>query len=607
MISPISRILAIIFTLELCNSLMVNSFSRYNLKSTNVRNSAFKMLNINDIVEDSLDEIITPKACTIQGEIPSFLKGTLIRNGPGAFGSTNGNRRFTHVFDGLAKLTRYEIDSSDSVKFTTKFIRSNWFNKIVGPNGDIPPCITAAPLSRPYNFIQNLIGVITQGDAFDNANVNIHQFGGNDGPWIATTDAPVLVEFDPVSLDTVKKIKFPNTIVSPKGGVELFCTAHPHTQASKSNPSTVYTYNIFTEFQPFGTTNLVHVVRLDKDFNRVIVGTIEVGKGVVPYIHDFSLVDDYVVLCVWPIRINMDENFSGKGFMPTMKWFGAPTSENNWARDGTEVDDIVNTKIYVFDITKFDKKVDSLNKLDPIAYYESIPALAYHHVNAFIDDQKNIVFDVTGYTTPDIVNSPGGFMHIPFVKNAELRGKAARAGNCHRWTIPIPTKNEAGSDQSETFLKGKFIKPVKLSARDDSGTLYETELVRINENFRGKKYRYSYGYTAFGGSGPDAGGYLDWVLVKQDHTVTSSTSASAVVWRSPSCYPSEPVFVPREKITTDSRVLEDDGVILSQVYDGLKRETFLLVLNAKDMTEIARCYTGTRIPISFHGDFLSSK
>ena len=67
----------------------------------------------------------------------------------------------------------------------------------------------------------------------------------------------------------------------------------------------------------------------------------------------------------------------------------------------------------------------------------------------------------------------------------------------------------------------------------------------------------------------------------------------------PNCYPSEPVFVPRPGASD-----EDDGVLLSQVYDGEKRETFLLVLDAKDMTELSRCYTGMRCPISFHGQFL---
>ena len=49
---------------------------------------------------------------------------------------------------------------------------------------------------------------------------------------------------------------------------------------------------------------------------------------------------------------------------------------------------------------------------------------------------------------------------------------------------------------------------------------------------------------------------------------------------------------------------EDKGVLLSQVYDGKRRETFLLVLDAVSMKELCRAYTGHRVPISFHGQWL---
>jgi torulene dioxygenase len=54
----------------------------------------------------------------------------------------------------------------------------------------------------------------------------------------------------------------------------------------------------------------------------------------------------------------------------------------------------------------------------------------------------------------------------------------------------------------------------------------------------------------------------------------------------------------------DKEVEEDDGVLLSQVYDGDKRDTFLLVLNAKTMAEIGRFYTGLICPVSFHGQMV---
>ena len=102
-----------------------------------------------------------------------------------------------------------------------------------------------------------------------------------------------------------------------------------------------------------------------------------------------------------------------------------------------------------------------------------------------------------------------------------------------------------------------------------------------------------------------------WGLVKLDHDAADNIShrpstqkdVTALTWSSPYCFPSEAIFVPDP---TDPLEEEDSGVLLSQVYDGVRQESFLLVLNAKDMKEIGRYYTGIRCPVSFHGQFMQS-
>jgi torulene dioxygenase len=143
--------------------------------------------------------------------------------------------------------------------------------------------------------------------------------------------------------------------------------------------------------------------------------------------------------------------------------------------------------------------------------------------------------------------------------------------------------------------------------------VYSSELVRINPQYRGKEYRYSYGFTGF--AGEEA--FKDWAIVKQDHSIKAveemkniqagtlgqhsvGKKSSAQVWMEKYCYPSEFIPSPSNYSTGE----EDDGVVLSQVYDGVRKETFLLVLDGKSMLEIARYYTGIRCPISFHGDYI---
>ena len=72
------------------------------------------------------------------------------------------------------------------------------------------------------------------------------------------------------------------------------------------------------------------------------------------------------------------------------------------------------------------------------------------------------------------------------------------------------------------------------------------------------------------------------------------------MWGSDFCYPSEPVFVPVPNIDSD----EDDGVIVSIIFNGKEEKSFLLVLEAKELKEIARVDLPHVIPLSFgHGAY----
>ena len=48
---------------------------------------------------------------------------------------------------------------------------------------------------------------------------------------------------------------------------------------------------------------------------------------------------------------------------------------------------------------------------------------------------------------------------------------------------------------------------------------------------------------------------------------------------------------------------EDDGVLLSVVLDAEAETSFLLVLDAADLSELARAQAPHHIPFGFHGQF----
>ena len=220
---------------------------------------------------------------------------------------------------------------------------------------------------------------------------------------------------------------------------------------------------------------------------------------------------------------------------------------------------------------------------------------------------------------PDIVNSEFAFALIHNMKDPALRKNQVRDARYYRFQLPLPAPLPSPTSPVSPATVPIPTAPRILTALARDGKRHTAELVTINPARRGRAHRYSYGFTAFAGAEDETSWGNDlWGLVKLDHQQAAAAAAAgaagaesssplpspslsppATLWVRPNWYPSEAVFVPRP-----GAVDEDDGVLLSQVYDGDKRETFLLVLDTRDMAELSRCYTGMRCPISFHGQFL---
>ncbi|TSL68245.1 Beta,beta-carotene 15,15'-dioxygenase [Bagarius yarrelli] len=73
-----------------------------------------------------------------------------------------------------------------------------------------------------------------------------------------------------------------------------------------------------------------------------------------------------------------------------------------------------------------------------------------------------------------------------------------------------------------------------------------------------------------------------------------------IVWSEEDCYPSEPKFV-----ASPDAVDEDDGVILSSVVStNPSKSSFMLVLDAKTLKEIARATINATVHLDLHGLFI---
>lgn len=546
------------------------------------------------IFSDSPEEV-EDRMLEVEGKFPEWLQfGTLLRNGPGLFGTKE--RRYSHVFDGLAKLTRYSLvekDGKQMIQFSAKFLRSSMYRGVVEQN-KVPPSVTTGPVTPAWSTTEGIWAAVNS-KAFDNVPVNLHQLGGKKGgKWVGVTDAPVIVEFDPDTLSTKgrleygaagnKAAKFNGARTDTKiGGYELFSTAHPKSTADGEG-----TLNYFLEAGL--TTNTALVVKINSDLERTIVGKVPLGFGQIPYVHEISLTADdrYAVLCIFPLTANPSKMANGKGFLSQLEWRGK--------EDGGH------TIIHVFDLDSVSAAYQQgrpTPDLSPVASYEGPPQFAYHHVNAFVkDDESNqLVIDLSAYNSPEIINGEGGFAYVEVVKDAQRRReKMAKAAETYRYTLPLPAPGTRMHCSGSGPMK---VEPELLAAVDEGGKWYDSELLRINPARLGKPYRYSYGFTAYAGPGERQGNWLDWAVVKLDtQAAARGLPVTASVWKQRGVFTSEPIFV-----ADPEGQREDAGVLLVQAFDAARKDSFLLCLDAKDMSELARAYTGLRCPISFHGQW----
>ena len=192
-----------------------------------------KNVNVGDWIADSQDEITEWKRLTVEGTIPSYVQGTLIRNGGGIWSVPNES--YSHIFDGLAKISCYRINASN-VEYQARFLQGSWYKNYLKNNKQkLPQGIGTGPVldvneepkSGFWRILQVLIDTVA---SFDNTPVNIFDWSpkvhqGTKKRISALTDAPPRTSIDYDTMDTVSSSTI-NSFANGQSGYELLITAH---------------------------------------------------------------------------------------------------------------------------------------------------------------------------------------------------------------------------------------------------------------------------------------------------------------------------------------------------------------------------------------------
>ena len=185
-----------------------------------------------------------------------------------------------------------------------------------------------------------------------------------------------------------------------------------------------------------------------------------------------------------------------------------------------------------------------------VVWYDIDPCYVYHPLNAY-EDGDDIIIDVCRMNHTMKPDAPETSPYL------------------HRWTI-----HHGEGRVTESQL-------------DD----HAVEFPRVPDSVVGLKHRF--GYTAEFGSGPAAAKFRKYDL---------DTGASTAHDLGPGRHGGEPVFVPAEGASN-----EDDGYLLSYVYDEATNKSELIILDASNVESdpVARIHLPVRVPAGFHGSWIA--
>jgi len=179
------------------------------------------------------------------------------------------------------------------------------------------------------------------------------------------------------------------------------------------------------------------------------------------------------------------------------------------------------------------------------------PLFVFHHVNSFYQ-QDTLCVDLLAYPDATIVE------HL-------YRDRLLAPQNA---PIPTPRLTRVRLEKGRTNLQE--LSPVGL------------ELPRIFEP-AGTPYRYVYGISQHRSRFYDALARLD------------TQGGEPLIWFEEGCFPGEPIPV----TSPDQR----ERLLLSVVLDSVKEQSFLLIVRADTLTEMARAYVPAVVPFGFHGGY----
>lgn len=377
------------------------------------------------------NELKEPINLQVIGEIPSWINGHLLRNGPGKF--TTAKSWISNWFDGLAMINSFNIKEGNVIYFN-KFLNTTNFKYV----NDTQDFSYLGFLQDPPKAISNLIPHKLSMPNLPNANVNIITW---DKKFLALTEIPLPIIFDSHELPTDSLLHFNDNLPE----TDIHTTPHPHYDKIRKELISFYTQYGWQSYH-----NLYKIK--ENSTKREIIAKIPVNLP--SYMHSFSITEKYAILIALPLVVNpLSFYFKKQGFIKYFKWLPQ-----------------LGTKFIIIDRIN--------NKL--INIFQGEPFFAFHTVNAFEQDSleqdnlaqnSKVIIDIVTYKDHSVIYK--AYMLNLLNNDLDKNDQGYDKPILKRFAIDLATGSITSRILSDNFL----------------------ELPRINYDYNGKDYNYLYAFA----------------------------------------------------------------------------------------------------------------
>ncbi|RUP48635.1 putative carotene-dioxygenase [Jimgerdemannia flammicorona] len=580
-------------------------------------------------------ETTTPLELNVQGKIPEWLSGTLYLSGPGIYSipldDSTEPYHITHPFDGLAQIHRLafnepivERDNQNKnsyeekgrITYTSRHTSKGVGNRIADGDdtllffGQDTARTVTQRIASVIHQVTNLVTGTTkerweQDPSSETVNITVtpnFPFGAvlrgtstevewddgseeedNEAGIVMKTDANMLQLLDRKTLEPKKIFSYED--VDPALGGQL---AAAHAQFdSRTGEYFNFVINVASRILSIQTFSLSTLGRQPAQrFSPITTNLGNPSTGIKPsLIHSFCLTEKYIVIPNYPY-------FYLWGGLSIL-WYGTINQCLHW--DASQ-----STLFHVLD-----RRTGR-----HVATYETDAFFCLHVINAWddidVDGDEGVTFDLCAYDNPNIVEAtkdfgrgvpPGGLTKEELKKRKPVYPPQVRRYRLNK--IPTVAKRQQRSWFS-TF--SPFSETVIARA---SYTLVgrDLELPRINPRVSMRQNHFVFGICESRHCATyNAGGAIMNGLRK-----LNLDDGTSITWDEPNCSCSEPIFVPRPGASSAD---EDDGVIVAvvnvdgEIGNGDDDHCFIIVLDARNMKELARARMGQYKTTTIHGSFV---